>query len=254
MTDSEYFALNLLSQSTLKSLRSCLKDCLGDVENGFALFQKLQKIDKQTKSMEFGTALHCAVLEPQRFEKEYKFYTGKSNSKANELLFEESIEHGFNLLTMTEYDKVIQAKAALFENKKINELFDNPFLQFEKVIQFEYLDTQFKSKIDIIDFSSDTIYDLKTTKSINPKSLYYAVSDYGYDIQKHIYQKAVEITYGRKFDFKFIFIENTAPFYSRIATLSDNWNAEKEVKELVEIYNHYKDSSLEFSGFDEIEI
>jgi len=254
MTDSEYFAYPALSQSKLKELQKLLNN--DNFENGFALFNWFLKHPKESKVLDFGKLLHCIVLEPQNLNEYYRFYKGNANLKANASRIKQFEDLGYICANINEFIKARNVLDSLKANASIKDIINhnNDFIEFETPIFFEYNGFEFKSKIDINDHVNEIAYDLKTCKDATNKGIYYAVKDFGYHIQKFIYQKAVKSRVGRNYDFKFIFVEKEPPYASRIVNLSEFWNnqAEIEVNELLEIYAEYSVKNLEFTGYSEI--
>jgi len=82
MTDKEYFALDAISQSSLKCF----------IENRKAYeYNYLYKLgeNKSTKAMDLGTLIHCLLFEPGEFDNRYAHFSGLVPSSANQKKFVE---------------------------------------------------------------------------------------------------------------------------------------------------------------------
>ena len=69
----------------------------------------LENPSKPTPSMEFGTALHMAVLEPEKFSKKYYVLPEDFNlrTKANKELYQDISESDKVPILFSDYEKII---------------------------------------------------------------------------------------------------------------------------------------------------
>ncbi len=72
-----------------------------------------------------------------------------------------------------------------------------------------------RAMMDHLILSRGKIYDLKTTVSANPSKLEPKMTDFGYDVQSHVYERALGTIHPELFgriDVEFLFCEVEAPF------------------------------------------
>lgn len=196
---------------------------------------KMSKPSEITSALLFGTGLHCAVLEPQKYEilaeSTYKTVCQKYlELYAGELLNGQKAE----------IDRLVEV---LKSHPVANKIFGKG--EKEKELYFNYNEVECKAKLDYIDVDNGIIYDLKTTRDIEKveRSLF----DYSYYRQAVFYQIGAMLEYDKNFDFRFIFISTDELPEVRVVELSDEWfeYGIMEIDYLLERYKSY------VSGFEQ---
>ena len=81
----------------------------------------------RTPAQRFGTAFHCAALEPVMFSAGYTVIPGDKRTKAVKEAWAEAEKSGKNVLTMEEFDAINGMCAALWSSKNA-EVFLRPAL------------------------------------------------------------------------------------------------------------------------------
>ena len=66
-----------------------------------------------TAALALGRALHCAILEPERFAREYRQKTANGNTKEGKAEAAEAAESGVELLTRADWETVIGMTASV---------------------------------------------------------------------------------------------------------------------------------------------
>lgn len=174
---------------------------------------------KETPTLRFGTALHCAVLEPERFAQDFieipkidrRTKEGKAKAEAYELA-----AVGKELI---EVDDMQAVKAIL---QKISTHTKATALRLKSVTEKSYFwtdeDTGIMCRIrcDMVAVDENgkivAIIDLKTTADASMEAFRRSIDDYGYDLQAAFYVDAVAVAIGREVPFYLLAVESSAPY------------------------------------------
>ena len=173
---------------------------------------------KVTPTLKFGTALHCAYLEPERFADHYieipKFDRRTKEGKAKAEEYEKAVQGKETL----EPDDMLAVQEIL---KKISQHVKATAFRLKSVTEKSYFwldeDTGVMCRIrcDMLVLGEQgeilAIIDLKTTKDASKESFRRSIDDYGYDLQAAFYTDAVKMAIGREVPFYFLVVESDAP-------------------------------------------
>jgi hypothetical protein len=216
----DYEQLSALSQSAIKDAK----------QEGWQYFYK-RHIERSlpfepSKSMEMGTALHLALLEPEKLHdvilaipddvlnkdghKKGKTWDDFKKANANRILLK--TDEMSNLFNAVESVKVHPAAGPLIAAKGI----------IEKPISFKWGNTQFKGIPDKVIPSVATV-DVKSTCVVQPKKFQRQAEDLLYDVQCRCYVEGVEQQYGERLPFVFIAVEMEPPFRVRAYQAPEDW-------------------------------
>jgi len=217
---TKYDEIDAVSQSALKTfMRS-------------PLHYKLEYIDKvkkePTRAMILGSALHCLILESDKFSRDYFVLPENLDKRTKEAkaLLESDEVKSKTILSYDEYVNLTEIRDAVFNNKKINETGLLANCEKEKEIFFEMsLDDDrvlCKSKLDAVNFEKNYIVDIKTTDDAKPEFFKWSIKNYGYDIQAAFYMNAFYSIKNIFPDFYLIAVEKSAPFAISIVKITSN--------------------------------
>lgn len=99
----------------------------------------------------------------------------------------------------------------------------NPlFCLLEHAAEYELCGLPFKSKYDIIAQFEKTIYDIKTTNSVDAESIYESINNYGYARQAAVYLDSLKQLGYNVDTFVFIFVEKKFPHAVKTVRLSSD--------------------------------
>lgn len=218
---TEYLALDLMSQSTLKQGRESMRHLKAALDGQVKIVP--------TDDMILGSALHTAFLEPARFGDHVVEWTGER--RYGKAWDEYKTEHaGKAILTKGYYANLCGMVAALREHPEISK-----WLGCVEDVEVSAIgvigSVKFKGRADAL--AGDVVLDLKKVSSTDDRSINNAIDDYGYHIQAAIYRRL----FGRE-RFLFGFVEGTAPHDVRVEELSPAWLeiGEREMLDLVQRY------------------
>lgn len=175
---------------------------------------------EDTPALLFGSALHCYVLEPSRFFKEY-IVVGKIDRRTTEGKARLAEIEASGKIPISEDDMCAITQMAL--NIKYNSyagtLLDVLGLRHAEH-EVSYFTTDPTTGIRIkcrpdcrVDLGSvSVIVDLKTTRNAQTDSFARSCIEYGYDLQAAMYKQIVDEVEGKPHRFVFIAVEKEPPY------------------------------------------
>ena len=202
----------------------------------------------QTPAMKLGTATHCAILEPERFEIEYsKAPDVDKRTKDGKAIWNELEQSGKIVLSADEYLKVIEMASAIRHHKLASKLLqggapEQSIYWKQKVSSLDADDILCKSRPDYIKPLKNgyVIVDIKTTQDANifefQKKAYYK---WHYYLQAAHYIRGFEsVTQGEVIAFMYVVIESEPPYAISIFKAGDDYLkvGERKTQELYELY------------------
>ena len=157
-----------------------------------------------------GTALHCAVLEPEVFEKTYAFYSGDRRGKAFGAFVEEN--PGKIVLSEKEWITVQRMLKAImtFDEYPLWEALRASRREMSVFWTDEETGVQCRVRFDAI-CSPFAILDLKTTTDARPDQFIKQAVRLDYDLQAAMYTEAARRFTGELMEFNFIAVEEDEP-------------------------------------------
>lgn len=174
----------------------------------------LEHKEEATKAMDFGTAFHAYLLEPEKFEEEY--ITAPKidrRTKEGKALVKEIEESGKTLIPEEEMKTIEQMSQNVLSNKYAAAL-----LSGEKEKSYFWNDK--RTGIDLkcrpdcrTDLGSvSVIVDLKTCVNADTDAFFRSCLKYGYDLQAALYKRGVEQFERKPHRFVFIAVEKEPPY------------------------------------------
>lgn len=173
---------------------------------------------KVSPSMLYGQAAHCAILEPNEFNRRFVELPdfGDLRSKVNKEKKAEFVaRHAPDAIFLKESDIEALKRGVdhLLRYRTIVEIIKGS--AFEQTGYFREPETGLKCRFrpDIIRTDLMAMPDIKTTRSADPRHFFNDAIAMGYDIQMALYSIGIEAIHGRRPELPcFIVIENQAPY------------------------------------------
>lgn len=173
-----------------------------------------------TEAMEFGTAFHTRVLEPELFEQTYvvkpKFDRRKTADKEAEAAWDAKNE-GKKAISESGLKDLGGMFESIMEEPHIEVMIKNSYR--EKSFFWTDEDTGIDCRIrpDILVYDAQTkkiiaVADLKSTQNASKEKFRKEISDRGYDLQAAFYADAISEALGRAIPFYLIPVESVFPF------------------------------------------
>ena len=157
--------------------------------------------------MRFGTAVHSAILEPQKFKSDYDKTDLRRNTKAYKELDDSKL-----WLSSSEWSSIEGIKRSISRNVAASDELSK-CAHFEQEVKGVIKGVEFRGFVDAM--SQDTIIDLKTTQDASPDGFSRSVYNFNYHLQAAIY---LELTGAKKF--YILAVENQSPYPCTIYELS----------------------------------
>ena len=190
----DYLGKNALSSSSIKHLLKSPKK-----------YKYItQYAQPMTSSMMIGWLTHCAILEPQKFEKLIFIDVQSRRTKK----FKEANDQNKNVFTIKEREEVERLQDAVYKNEQALKLLTKCEYEVPKIGSINGL--AFRGKADVL--CGKKIVDIKTTSDIelwDKKKQYVTGSPYKlhYDVQAFIYSSIFDIDYK---NFVFLVIDKAS--------------------------------------------
>lgn len=184
----------------------------------------------------FGEAFHCAVLEPDKFERQW-LYMPKFDrrTKQGKIDYEEWMNENKDckIISRDDYDKIIEMRTVLYSHKEVKELL--ALGEAEKVHTWETRGIKCKAKADKV-HKDDFIVDLKTTTDATKNMFVRNCDKLGYKRQAAFYMDG----FGVEF-FYFIAIEKERPYSVAVYECGKDFlqQGRDEYNELLNEYRKY---------------
>ena len=251
-TTGDYFKENSISVSGLKKLKVSPMH-----------YKEAEEIEP-TEAMTFGSAYHCFVLEPDRFEKEYYVFDdsvvcgaliakgAKSPRATNDYKTwkeqEISFSDGKTLIDKEDFEKIKAMKYRLFSHPYAKMLLTNgePEIGIAGVLQTSIGEINIKFKPDYLKPKKRIVVDLKTCADASINGFTRAAADMDYHIQSAFYSDMIELMTGDKMAQTFVFIaqEKKKPFAFNLFECSPQFigQGRYEYEMLLQLYKYCIDN------------
>ena len=198
-----------LNQSTLKQW--------------FSATPKKTTAYKNYQALQFGSAGHCLLLEPEMFPELYVRapeglnQRGKTGKKR---WAEYEEQHPGKILLRTgEWERLENIRKVFEIHPQIKKLWKNGSAEVSLFWQDSEFALDCKARLDWFDADSAIIVDLKFTNNIAKAGVQKPIQDF-YAVQASWYVRAVTQLTTKVPDFFFIFIEKYAPHLIRVCSVS----------------------------------
>ena len=203
---------------------------------------------KETPAMKLGTATHCAILEPERFDIEYvEAPVIDRRTKDGKALWSELEHSGKIILSSDEYSKVMEIAKAVRRHELASKLItggasEQTIYWEQRVLSLDVPEILCKSRPDYVKPMKKgyIIVDIKTTQNAYisefQRKAYY---QYCYHIQAAHYIRGFENITGEKvIAFIYIAIESEPPYAISVFKAGDDYlkAGEEKTLELYELY------------------
>lgn len=214
VSDEEYFSDEMHeSNSKLSVFRE-------SVPKYYAMFIEKTLNGKETKSMDFGTAFHLALLQPHLLPTQTA--VGPDINKNTTEYKNWKKEHQHLLILDGKQETVIQKMvASVAANKEALELLNSPGAA-EQAIRWQHAKTGIwcKCKIDYL-LENQTIVDIKTCSNPNPTEFSRTCGQLDYQCQAAFYKDAVFDLTGIDADYVHIAVGIEEPYECIVYKLDD---------------------------------
>ncbi len=243
-TDQDYFAIDRLSNSRMSDFKRSPRHYLYAISNP----------TPSTPAMEFGSAFHMAILEPDKFESQYvtspkcdmRTTIGKETWKT----FAEA-NIGKTCISEPDMACLKRMKESLMAYAPARELIDQ-ITEAEKPILWKdpLTGVELKGKLDGI--GKNFILDLKTCQDANPANFASHAFNYDYHRQAALYLDGLKATGTIANNFYFIAIEKDAPHCVSLNRASDAFieKGRSDYKAILENFRYWNELGRPDVGYE----
>jgi exodeoxyribonuclease VIII len=176
----------------------------------------LENPPPSTPAMTFGSAFHCLILEPEKFNENFfildtnerpekdKTMASKANKQWKAITYSKAKAKNQSVITLDELDLIDSMTESLVNHEEVNKYLSE--CQREKPIAWSWNnEISCKGKVDLLAF--DYLADIKTTAEFGGIDKFrYDCKKYHYDMQAAFYCDAMNLD-----QFKFIVVGKNAP-------------------------------------------
>jgi len=183
-----------------------------------------------TPAMEFGTAVHTAILEPDNFARDYvvapKFDRRTKEGKAAAEAWEAE-NAGKTALTAEQMADIEQMVASVKQHAGAARLLSSGLAEMSGFWIDSESGIECKCRPDFLAVENDTpeqvtaIVDVKTCSDAGADSFARAIAAFGYDVQAAFYTDGIKELIGRTLPFYFIAIEKEPPYAAAVYLASE---------------------------------
>lgn len=243
--DDLYHAVDACSATRLAKMRRTPAHCMASLLE-----------DERTPALDFGTAAHAAILEPDTFETLYAldpehpekggYPAGWRNTKAYKDARAEL--EGQRIISTVDRETCLRLRDAVWNaGGDITAV-----MEAKAATEVSYLvadpdaGIDLKCRPDIEVPSAHTVVDLKTTVDAGPWAFARSISSYGYHIAKNFYLHTMDLAGLARWDFYlFLVVEKTPPYAVALYDLDPDATDQgrREMDVLLESYARCKQRS-----------
>ena len=194
---------------------------------------------KETAAMMLGTAIHCALLEPERYEHEYVICPAECSDRRTKAYKEwaADADNACRIPLSSSDGEIIQRVLDNCQaNQAVRAVLELPGkVEHEVYWTDQETDVSCRAKVDKL--CDQIIIDIKTTDDARKNPFAKTIASWRYDIQASHYLDGTGLT-----AFIFLAVEKTSPFRCRLYEISshDSANAQEARLTLLQQYRDRK--------------
>ena len=181
---------------------------------------KYRGASKTSRAMEFGKALHCAVLEPEVFASRYLLLRHVSDRRASEYKQAVAAKGEGNVLVSGEADQIAGIQEVIASDFAVQKLVSKPhWTELSLFVNDPETGALVRVRYDMLTEDFEAV-DLKTTQDCMPEAFAKSIAQYRYHVQAALYSDAFYWATGKPLaDFVFLAIEKDLPHARKLYSL-----------------------------------
>ena len=182
---------------------------------------------RPTRAMEMGTAIHTAILEPDRYAAEYMLLTDVHVRTASEYKQAVKTHTSERVLVSHDADHVAGMQESVYANESAANLLDaEGSCEVSAFVECPDTGILLRARFDKLTHDGIGI-DLKKTRDARPDKFSRSVYDYRYHVQDAFYSHVYKLITGEPIKaFKIIAVEENMPHSTHVYQLDDEAKAE----------------------------
>ena len=180
-----------------------------------------------TRNMEMGTAIHTALLEPERFKADYVLLRDVTDRRASAYKEATKVHPSSNVLTGSEADYVSGMQESVYAHPQARQaLKQEGCTEASLFVNDPVTGVLVRVRFDLLTESGEA-YDLKKCQDARHEAFARSLFNYGYHTQAALYQDAYEWATGKALSaFKIIAVEEKLPHAVMVYRIDDTAIAE----------------------------
>lgn len=173
---------------------------------------RYQATSEPTRAMQIGTAIHTALLEPERFTDEYVLLRDVKDRRASEYKQAVKVHGSENVLVSSEADNVAGMQETVLANPAMSERLQvEGWRELSLFVRDPDTGVLVRVRYDLLSVSGVAV-DVKKCQDARPEEFSKALFNYAYDMQAALYSDAFEWATGKPLAaFEFAAIEEKMP-------------------------------------------
>lgn len=200
---------------------------------------KFQAERTPSRAMEIGTAIHTALLEPERFANDYVLLRDVKDRRASEYKAAVKVHGSEVVLTASEAANVEGMQEAVLSNPAMSERLNaEGWRELSLFVQDPETGVVVRVRYDLLSVSGIAV-DVKKTQDCRPDAFSKAVDNYDYDMQSALYSDAFQWATGKPLGaFEFAAIEEQMPHGHKLYQLDETAMQEgrRKYREALNLY------------------
>lgn len=200
---------------------------------------KFQASSEPSRAMILGTAIHTALLEPDRFADEYVLLRDVKDRRASEYKQAVKVHGSENVLVSSEADNVAGMQETVLANPAMSErLQAEGWRELSLFVRDPETGVLIRVRYDLLSVSGIAV-DVKKCQDARPEEFSKAIFNYGYDLQAALYSDAFEWATGKPLGaFEFAAIEEQMPHGHKLYLLDETAMQEgrRKYREALSLY------------------
>lgn len=176
-----------------------------------------------TRAMEIGTAIHTALLEPERFASEYVLLKDTTDRRAS--AYKEAVKvHGSELVLVGhEADKVAGMQETVYSQPAPREaLSGEGWRELSAFVEDPETGVLMRCRYDYLRKSDHVSVDVKKTRNSSPEDFSKSVFNYRYHVQAAMYSHIFKLITGQPLEcFQFLAVEEEPPHAAMVYDLDE---------------------------------
>lgn len=180
-----------------------------------------------SRAMEIGTAIHTALLEPDRFSEEYVLLRNVKDRRASEYKAAVKVHGSERVLVSHEADSVAGMQESVMSQPDAKHALSHGFGYKEVSAFIEDPETGvlLRCRYDSLRMDDHKSTDLKKTRNASPEDFAKSILNYRYHVQDAMYSHIYELLTGEPLDFRFLAVEDQPPHCAMVYTLDEESKA-----------------------------
>lgn len=176
-----------------------------------------------SQSLRLGTAAHAAVLEPEKFAKDFVVYPGKvRRGKEWEAFEQQALDQGKQVLSRTEFAEAEAIAKSVRSNARASLLLLGGHAEVGLTWSITAGDLKFECKGMLDYVGTEALVDLKSTRDGSPEGFASSCARYGYYGQAAWYADGYFRKTGKRLPFYFVAVESDAPYLVTVYRVPDH--------------------------------